>query len=237
MFPRVRAVSLLILLGALLLTGCLRPPRRAIAGAGTPPEELTQLQAQLAELTTNLEDLTRRMEELDTRTQALADELTRARQLSPLAPLEPPPSPTPAPPKPTPEPMEDFPVTSISLGMLTGGANWDAQPGDDGVVVYLYPLDRSGDEVKRAGDCTFELFDLSQKPSPLLMSWHIPAAEAATLWQSFPGCYRFTLAWRDSPPRTSEPILKATFVTLSGQEFTATKELRVELPPAGEEGK
>jgi hypothetical protein len=128
--------------------------------------------------------------------------------------------------------MQDFEVARVTLGMLTGAADWDGQPGDDGLIVYLYALDQSDDTVKRAGDCTFELFDLSRSDRPLAMVWHVPAAQAADLWQTFPGCYRFKLAWQGAPPTTTEPILKVTFAALSGKDFTATKRLRVRLPSA-----
>ena len=51
---------------------------------------------------------------------------------------------------------------------------------------------------------------LCEKPLALSLSECdriIPAAQAAESWQTFPGCYRFKLAWRDSAPTTAEPIL------------------------------
>jgi len=120
-----------------------------------------------------------------------------------------------------------FGVVSISLGMLTGAANWDGRPGDDGVVVYLHPQDRTGDTVKAVGSCRFELLDLGRSSDFVVMLWDIPAAEAIQRWQTFPRCYRFQLAWTGAPPEATEPVLKATFTTLSGTEFTVTKKLRV----------
>jgi len=223
--------GLVCLLTWAVLPGCVGPPRRSPT-SDTQGEQLQQVQAQLREVTTSLESLDRRLAELDTRTNALADELTRARRASPLAPLELEPPPPTAEHPPSLEPMQDFEVAGVTLGMLTGAANWDGQPGDDGIIVYLYPLDQSEDTVKRAGDCTFELFDLNRSDRPLIMTWHIPAAQAAGLWQTFPGCYRFKLAWQGSPPTTTKPILKVTFVDLAGKEFTTTKSLRVHLPAA-----
>src|SRR4030095_16314710 len=40
----------------------------------------------------------------------------------------------------------------LQIDSLTGGENYDAQPGDDGVTVYLKPIDRDGDVIKVAGD-------------------------------------------------------------------------------------
>jgi hypothetical protein len=219
----------------LFFAGCVGPPHPATPSAES--DRLGRLEARLREVSTSLEAVNSRLGDLDTRTQALADELTRARRASPLAPLEAAPPPQARETKPEAQTMQDFDVERISLGMLTGSADWDGQPGDDGVIVYLYPLDRSGDTVKRAGDFTFELFDLRHSEHPLVMSWHVAAAEAAGLWESFPGCYRFKLAWQGSSPPPPEPVLKATFVTLSGREFSETKQLRVKLPPAAEQAK
>jgi len=218
---------------ALALTGCVSRPRRA-ALPGSDRQQLQQLQEQVKEVAVSVERLGRRLEELDTRTNALAEELTRARRASPLAPLELETAPPTTVGQVSLEPMQEFEVARISLGMLTGSANWDGQPGDDGIMVYLYPLDQSGDTVKRAGDCTFELFDLSRSKQHLTMTWHIPAAQAAGHWQTFPGCYRFKLAWQGSPPEAERPILKVTFLTLTGQQFTETKRLRVQRAPETE---
>lgn len=229
-----RRAEVLVLTAAVVLVGCVGPPRRA--GGGPETGGPAALEARLEELSASVEELSRRVEELAARTDALAEELSRARRTAPLAPVELPPPPAPAgESRPAPQPMSDFEVKSISLGMLTGATNWDDQPGDDGVVVYLYPLDQTGDIVKRAGDFTFELFDLERSENPLIMRWHIPAAEAARYWQTFPGCYRFKLAWQGPPPRTDRPILKATFITLAGQTFTVTKRLRVERAKVEEE--
>jgi outer membrane murein-binding lipoprotein Lpp len=227
--------AILSLVAGLFLAGCVGPPHPAAPSAES--DRLHRLEAQLKELSTSLEAVNSRLGDLDTRTQALADELTRARRTSPLAPLEVAPPAATSEGKPEAQTMQDFDVEHISLGMLTGSADWDGQPGDDGVIVYLYPLDRSGDTVKRAGDFTFELFDLRHSERPLVMTWHVAAAQAAGLWETFPGCYRFKLAWQGSVPPPPEPVLKATLVTLSGREFSETKQLRVKLPPAAEQAK
>ena len=224
------------LLAGLLLAGCVGPPRRSGA-ARTESERLDRLETRLEEVSASLEAVNGRLGELDTRSQALADELTRARRASPLAPLELTPPAGAERGQPEAQTVQDFEVERISLGMLTGAAEWDGQPGDDGILVYLSPLDRSGDTVKRAGDCTFELFDLRQSEHPLVMKWHVAAGEAAGLWETFPGCYRFKLSWQGASPPPPEPILKVTFVTLSGREFAETKRLRVKLPPAPEPAK
>lgn len=224
------------LLAGLLLAGCVGPPRRS-AAPSAESDRVDRLEAQLKEISASLGAVNSRLGDLDTRTQALADELTRARRASPLAPLEVAPPPQEKESTPPPETVEDFEVERISLGMLTGSADWDGKPGDDGIIVYLYPLDRSGDTVKRAGDCTFELFDLRRSEHPLVMKWHVAAAEAAGLWQTFPGCYRFKLSWQGPVPPPPQPVLKATFLTLSGREFSETKQLRVKLPPAAEQAK
>ncbi|KPJ62689.1 MAG: hypothetical protein AMS15_03080 [Planctomycetes bacterium DG_23] len=121
-----------------------------------------------------------------------------------------------------------FPVEKISLGFLTGGADWDEKEGDDGLIVFLHPQDREDDTIKRAGKVRFELFDLTQE-EVVVMGWDFTAEEAIKNWRNFPTGYQFKLPWKGSPPTASELILKATFTDLDGKDFIATKRIRVRL--------
>lgn len=121
-----------------------------------------------------------------------------------------------------------FAVEKISLGFLTGGANWDEKEGDDGLIVFLHPKDQGGDTIKQAGQVRFELFDLTQD-EVLIMSWGFTAEEAIENWQGFPTGFHFKLPWKDSPPSTADLILKAAFIDLDGKYFVATKKIRLHL--------
>lgn len=121
-----------------------------------------------------------------------------------------------------------FTMEKISLGFLTGGANWDEKEGDDGLIVFLHPKDRDGDTIKWAGKVKFELFDLTQD-EVVIMSWDFTAEETIKNWRTFPTGFHFKLPWKGPPPSASELILKAAFTDLDGKNFIATKTIRVRL--------
>jgi len=58
-------------------------------------------------------------------------------------------------------PVHLFAPTKIEFASLTGGADLDGQPGDDGVTAYVRPLDRFGDAIKAPGKITVQLLDNS----------------------------------------------------------------------------
>ena len=59
-----------------------------------------------------------------------------------------------------------FVVDAISIPSRSGGIDLDGSPGDDGVIVYVQPIDAAGDVIKAAGAITIQLTDLTQVGSP-----------------------------------------------------------------------
>jgi hypothetical protein len=85
-----------------------------------------------------------------------------------------------------------FVVDRIELASLTGGADYDDIPGDDGVTVYLRPLDADGHILKAAGEIIIELLDVSVPGQPrpgIRRSARRPAARS----------------WSTPPSTTSSP--------------------------------
>lgn len=103
----------------------------------------------------------------------------------------------------------------IEIVSLSGGDDYDGQPGDDGVTVYLRPIDRDGDAVKVAGDIRIELYDL-QNPSgeKLIAEYFVPADEVSKLWYGRLTTYHYTVRcpWQKGPPKHDEITIRATFV-------------------------
>ena len=128
-----------------------------------------------------------------------------------------------------------FHVIGIKLGRYSGGVNLDGKEGDDGVRVYLSPVDRDGHAVKVAGEATVQLFDLAAKPEQnLLAEYNYPAQEIAKHWVAgfMTYHYRFDCPWRSGPPARAEITVRATFTDyLTGKQFTAQKVCTVKLPP------
>jgi hypothetical protein len=134
----------------------------------------------------------------------------------------------------TPEDLERifYPV-KIEIASLSGGANYDGQPGDDGVTVYLRPLDRAGDAVKVAGDIRIELYDLANPPDDNLVGvYSVPVDEASRLWHGKLATYHYTVRcpWESGPPAHDEITIRATFEDyLTQRVMTAQTVCRVQL--------
>ncbi len=63
-------------------------------------------------------------------------------------------------------PAHLFAPVKIAFAPLTGGADYDQQPGDDGINVYLRLIDADGDAVKAPGRITIQLLDNSNLSEP-----------------------------------------------------------------------
>ncbi len=63
-----------------------------------------------------------------------------------------------------------FEITEVQLLDITSGVDIDGEPGDDGVVIYVRPVDQDGDTLKRAGEIRIKLLDNSGIGQPKLIS-------------------------------------------------------------------
>lgn len=121
----------------------------------------------------------------------------------------------------------------IVIDDLSGGDDYDGKPGDDGVTVYLQPIDRDGDAVKVAGDIRIELYDL-QNPSgqKLIGEYVFPLDEVSRLWYGKLSTYHYTLRcpWKSGPPRHEDITIRATFVDFLTQRVMTTQVVRTITP-------
>jgi hypothetical protein len=127
-----------------------------------------------------------------------------------------------------------FPAERIVIDRLSGGYDDDGQPGHDGVVVYLKPLDRRGDIVKAAGTIRIELFDLTVDPPQLVGRCEFAAADAAGLWYGDLWTQHYTIRcpWLADPPTTREVTIRAAFVDhLTQRVMTAQTAAQIDLAP------
>lgn len=117
---------------------------------------------------------------------------------------------------------------------LSGGYDEDGRPGDDGVVVYLKPVDQVGDVLKVAGDIRIQLYDLAAPPDRNLVGeCVIPLEEARNLWYGKLMTYHYAVRcpWRDGPPAHPEITIRATFTDyLTQHVLTAQRTCTVRLP-------
>lgn len=136
----------------------------------------------------------------------------------------------------TPEDLEKtFYPEKIEIASLSGGDDYDGRPGDDGVTVYLRPLDRDGDAVKVAGDIRVELYDLANPPDQNLIGvYSIGVDQVSQLWYGKFATYHYTVRcpWKDGPPRHDEITIRATFVDyLTQRVITAQTACKISPAP------
>ena len=88
-----------------------------------------------------------------------------------------------------------FAPTRIEIVKRSGGADYDGLPGDDGITIYLRPVDADGDPVKAPGKITVEILDHTTPGSPKIVSVHrFEKPEALRrLWFSRFGTSHYTL--------------------------------------------
>lgn len=199
----------------LLAWGCI-----AALGSGCfgPPKDpyVIQLEQQVTQLGEDNTRLGRELVECRASNEALGRQLAECRDLPPdLIP-------------------KLFTVRSLKIGSLTGGADYDGRPGDDGVTVYLTPLDRDGDPIKAAGEIEIFLYDLTAPARPREVGHYVTnePGELSRMWYSgwMTNHYTIKCEWPPNapPPATREVQVRATFLDwLTGEKFVATKQVKL----------
>lgn len=125
----------------------------------------------------------------------------------------------------------------IEFDRLTGGFDEDGQPGDDGVVAYVRPLDRDGHVVKAAGSLRMQVFDLASPPErSLVASAELDAEHARKAWYGRLWTNHFTIRcpWQPperKPPAHRELTVKVEFTDLlTGETLSAQQVVQIKLP-------
>lgn len=131
-----------------------------------------------------------------------------------------------------------FTTAGIEFGRLTGGADLDPnKPGDEGLAVYIVPVDQTGDRLKAAGSFDIDAFDLDDPQHPLVGHWHIDVEHARAAWTDImlEYGYVFTLPWQERIPRHPNLTVKATFLDeLTQTPFTAQRVVKIKVPSSPE---
>lgn len=135
-----------------------------------------------------------------------------------------------------PEQLEKiFYPEKLVFDSLTGGEDYDKKLGDDGVTVYLKPVDRDGDVIKVAGDIRIELFDLAEPGDNLVGRYEVGVDEVHKLWYGKFMTQHYTIRcpWLHGPPKHDQITIRATFRDyLTQRVVTAQTVVTVRLPQA-----
>ncbi|MEP0847150.1 MAG: hypothetical protein HRF50_10080 [Phycisphaerae bacterium] len=122
----------------------------------------------------------------------------------------------------------------LVIDSLSGGEDYDGKTGDDGVTVYLRPIDRVGDTVKVAGDIRIELYDLAAPAdAKLLGEYNIGVDKASEFWYGklMTNHYTIRCPWQKIVPANPEITVRATFRDfLTKRVITAQTVVTVKLP-------
>lgn len=123
----------------------------------------------------------------------------------------------------------------LVIDKLSGGEDYDGKPGDDGVTVYLRPVDRDGDVIKVAGDVRIQLYDLAAPPQQnLIGEYAIPVDQVGKLWHGklLTNHYTIKCPFPHGPPKNTEVTIRAIFVDyLTKRVVSAQATCRIKLPP------
>lgn len=134
-----------------------------------------------------------------------------------------------------PDKLVAFLPERLEIDRLSGGYDENDQPGDDGVTVYLKPLDKAGDVLKFAGDIHIELYDLAAEPDRNRVGeYTIKADKVGDLWYGklMTNHYTIKCSWQHGPPKHPEITIRATFVdALTLRVMSAQATCTVKLPP------
>lgn len=201
---RLVAAACWVVLGA----GCAPPPERV--------DTALPLKERVAILTGQLEQKHQELAAAERETKRLSAQLDRLRRLAPAV-----------------KELE-FTVQRIDVGWLSGGRNWDGTPGDDGIRLYVFPIDQHGHTVKRAGRVDIRLTDEAMPEGERQIgAWKFETAETVRKWTSSPVAYgyQFDLRWQTGPPLHADLTVRVDFAGLGGGRFSATRKLSpVKLP-------
>jgi hypothetical protein len=118
-----------------------------------------------------------------------------------------------------------YTVREIRVERLTGPANYDGKPGNDGITVYIQPIDRDGHVIKAAGAIRVELFDLANPDGKRRIGeYRLDVDHAGQAWYGRLMTNHYTLKcpWRVGPPAHDEITVRAEFTEyLTGKSFRA----------------
>ena len=130
------------------------------------------------------------------------------------------------------QPADLFTPVKIEIVSRSGGADYDDRPGDDGVTVYLQPIDADGDAVKVPGRITVQLLDNANLDAPRVIKVYrfSDPFNLRRLWFGKLGSDHYSLKC-PFPRGTRIPrqvLVNVEFVDyLTGRTLTAVREVTV----------
>lgn len=197
--------------------GCLVLPALAATGCNTVSgEEYGKIQRELLSTQEQVRVLQGEVAAKEQAMQMMKGQVARLREMKP-------------------EELEQLIVpVKIELARLSGGYERDERPGDDGIVVYVQPIDRDGHVVKAAGSLKVTLLDLANAPEQhVIGEYAFDVAQTRGLWSGRLWTSHFTVhcPWpQGRAPAHAEITARVEFAELlTGQKLDAQGVYKVQL--------
>jgi hypothetical protein len=127
----------------------------------------------------------------------------------------------------------DIRITHLLLHPLTGGADFDGQPGDDGLQVVFEPRNAAEEYVAQAGPLSIVVLDPSrQGEAARVARWDFDLSAARQLLaSSSPGRgIKVDLPWPAAAPLTSRLQLFVRYETPDGRRLQTAREIVITPP-------
>lgn len=200
-----------------LLGVCVLLGMALAAGCGIPPSEYAAVNRQLFEAQDEIRQLKEQVAAKDQVIRIKQQDLVDLRHMKP-------------------EDLEQLIVpVSIQLERLSGGFERNEKPGDDGIVVYVQPVDRDGDIIKAAGSLKVSLLDLANPPDQYLIGeYAFDVPHTRELWSGRLWTSHFSVHcpwYPGKPPKHDEITARVEFFDLlTGQTLTAQGVYKIKLP-------
>lgn len=125
-------------------------------------------------------------------------------------------------------------VTAIHINpRLTGGYDFDKQPGDEGVMVVIEPRNRNGQYVDETGQLSIVVLDPQKEGKDAYVArWDFESYEAQEkMKRSLLGKgIHMQLPWPGGYPESETLVLFVRYETPDGRKIEQKKEIRVQLP-------
>jgi hypothetical protein len=128
-----------------------------------------------------------------------------------------------------------FTVHGLQFGRLTGEGDIDYEkPGNEGLKIYVVPVDDQRQPIKAAGAFTVEAFDLALKSENRIGHWEFPLSQARQLWfgQAMLNTYVLPAPWQTKPSHPEITIRVKFEDALTGRTFTEQKVVKVQVGSA-----
>ena len=124
----------------------------------------------------------------------------------------------------------------IELASRSGGYDRDGKPGDDGILLFVRPLDRDGHVIKAAGSLEVTIYDLNLPPERnLIARYNFPPDALSELWYGrlMTNHYTVRCPWPEGyTPEHNELTVRVVFTELlTGRSMSVQEVFTITLPP------